>query len=119
MPIPIEFLRGLLGALCVFFAHFLGRSVVRVREGKQKQSKLIGWALRFLITGAAILYRHSLDVVAIVVFVLAAAAFGLGAWDEYRPKPEPEDLTKRIFSQGDRLKERDESVTNHPGGADQ
>ena len=98
MPVPIEFLRGLLGALCVFFAHFLGRSLVRVIQGKQKQSRLVAWAVRTLITGAAILYRHPLDVVAIIVFVLALLSAAAGAWDEYRPKPEPEDLTKRIFS---------------------
>jgi hypothetical protein len=99
MPIPMEFLRGLLGALCVFFAHFLGRSVVRVQEGRQKQSKALGWAVRTLITGSAILYRHPFDAVAVVVFVLAAAAAAAGAWDEYRPKQAPEDLTKKIFPQ--------------------
>ena len=101
MPIPIEFLRGLLGALCVFFAHFLGRSVVRVSQGKQKQSKTVAWAVRTVITGAAILYRHPIDAVAIVVFVLAVVAAAVGAWDEYRPRHEPEDLTQKIFSPDD------------------
>ncbi len=104
MPVPIEFLRGLLGALCVFFAHFLGRSLVRVSQGKQKQSKAVGWGVRTLITGAAILFRHPLDAVAVVVFLLAALATGLGAWDEYRPKREPEDLTKQIFERDDEQK---------------
>ncbi|HWB97113.1 MAG TPA: hypothetical protein VG672_10435 [Bryobacteraceae bacterium] len=99
MPVPIEFLRGILGALCIFFAHFLGRSVVRVSQGKQKQSKAVGWAVRTLITGAAILFRHPVDAVAVIVFVLALVSAGLGAWDEYRPKPEPEDLTKKMFSE--------------------
>ncbi len=101
MPIPIEFLRGLLGALCVFFSHFLGRSIVRVSQGKQKQSKTVAWAIRALITGAAILYRHAFDAVAVVVLVLAVAAAGVGAWDEYRPKHEAEDLSKKIFSPED------------------
>jgi len=31
MPVPIEFLRGVLGILCIFFAHTLGRAAAAVR----------------------------------------------------------------------------------------
>jgi len=95
MPIPVDFLRVLLGLLCVFFAHFLGRSIVRMRRGQRARS-LYGWLVRMAITAGAILWRHGLDGVAIGAFTLAAASLVLGAWDEQRPKKQ-EDLTKEIF----------------------
>ena len=95
MPIPFDFLRLVLGLFCLFFAHFLGRSIVRVRRGGKPRS-LYGWLIRTVITAGAILWRRGLDGISIGVFTLAAAVLVLGAWDEQRPKKQ-EDLTKEIF----------------------
>jgi hypothetical protein len=95
MPIPVDILRVVLGLLCLFFAHFLGRSIVRVRRGQRARS-LYGWLIRTAITAGAILWRRGLDSVAIVAFTLAAASLVMGVWDEQRPKKQ-EDLTKEIF----------------------
>lgn len=95
MPIPVDVLRVVLGLLCVFFAHFLGRAIIRVRRGRPARS-LYGWLIRTVITAGAILWRRGLDTVAIVMFTLAAASLVIGAWDEQRPKKH-EDLTREIF----------------------
>ena len=94
MPVSLEFLRGVMGALCIMFAHFFGRASVRRARGVRK-SRIVSWGLRTAITGAAVAVRHRLDLVDGIVFALAAALFALGAWDEYRPKHE-EDLSKEI-----------------------
>ena len=90
-------LRVLLGLLCLFFAHFLGRSIVRVRRGQRARS-LYGWLLRTVITAGAILWHRGLDTIAIAIFTLAAASLVVGVWDEQRPKDQ-EDLTKEIFGE--------------------
>ncbi len=97
MPIPLDFLRVLLGLLCVFFAHFLGRSIVRMRRGSSARS-LYGWLVRTAIAAGAILWRRGLDGISIGVFTLAAAVLVVGVWDEQRPKKQ-EDLTKEIFGE--------------------
>ena len=88
-------MRVVLGVLCVFFAHFLGRSVVRVRRGRPARG-MYGWILRLTIGGAALMWRSGLDTLAIVMFTMSAAALVIGVWDEQRPKKE-EDLTREIF----------------------
>jgi hypothetical protein len=95
MPIPLDLLRALLGLLCLFFAHFLGRSIVRVQRGQRARS-LYGWLVRTAIAGGAILWHRGVDTLAIVVFTLMAASLVVGFWDEQRPKRH-EDLTKEIF----------------------
>jgi hypothetical protein len=95
MPVSLEFLRGLLGGLSIFFAHFFGRTVVKVSKGRARRRALYTWALRFILTIAAICYR-SVDQLAIIVLTLCAVAFGAGWWDEWRPKHE-EDLTHTMF----------------------
>ena len=95
MPIPVDFLRGILGLLCLFFAHFLGRSIVRARRG-QRLRNFYGWLLRTIITAGAVLWHRGLDNIAIVIFTLAAASLVVGIWDEQRPKKQ-EDLTSQIF----------------------
>ena len=97
MPIPLDILRVALGLLCVLFAHFVGRSMVRVRRGQSPRS-LYGWLLRYFITAGAILWRRGFDGVAITAFTLAAASLVVGAWDEQRPKKQ-EDLTSEIFGE--------------------
>lgn len=98
MPFPLDFLRGVLGLLLLFFAHFLGRSMVRVRRGLQQPRSLYGWLIRALITAGAVLWHRGLDGEAIAILTLAACSLTLGAWDEQRPKKQ-EDLTKEIFGE--------------------
>ena len=95
MPVSLEFLRLLLGGLSILFAHFFGRAIAKVSKGKERKRALYTWALRFILTVAAICYR-SVDRLAFVVLALDAVAFGLGWWDEWRPKRE-EDLTRTMF----------------------
>ena len=97
MPVPLSLLRGLLGALCIFFSYLLGRSAVRAYRGQEPKSRAYGLAIRVLVTGAAMLWRQPLATVAIVYYALAAVALGSSAWMEWRPRKPEEDLTKTIF----------------------
>jgi hypothetical protein len=96
MPVPFEFLRGVLGVLCVLFAHMAGRSAVAVRRGQQKISRVYGWGLRAAACAVVVALRQSVDVIDIAVWVLAAAAFAAGWWMASRAKP-TEDMTRQIF----------------------
>ena len=98
MPVPLNLLRGLLGLLCIFFAHLLGRSIVGVRRRVQRPRSLYGWLIRTLITACAILWGGGLDRLAAVAYVLAAASLALGIWEEQRPKKQ-EDLTRQMFGE--------------------
>jgi len=100
MPVPIEFLRGILGILCVFFAHMAGRSAAAVRAGRQKNTRLYAWLIRTTVCGAALVFRHPVDAVVIGVYVVAAALFAGGYWAEQRPKKN-EDPTHEIFPDGE------------------
>ena len=93
---PLEFLRGLLGLMCVLFAHMAGRSSVATRKGWQPRSRLVAWVLRAVVCAVAVGFRHPADAIAIAVWLLGAAAFGAGAWIVARQKP-PEDLAGSIF----------------------
>ena len=95
MPIPLDVLRVVLGPLCLFFAHLLGRSIVRVKRGQNARS-LYGWLVRTAIALGAVLWHRGLDGISIAVFTLSAASLVLGVWMEQRPKPQ-EDLTREIF----------------------
>jgi len=97
MPVPIDFLRGMLGLLCLFFAHMLGRAAARAHKGTARVSRAYSWTLRTLVTFGAILWRHGFDAVSIVVLVLSLVSAALGVWLETRPKPPQEDLTSQIF----------------------
>jgi hypothetical protein len=94
--IPLELLRGILLLLCLFFAYQFGRAVVGARRG-DRRARPYGWAIRTVLTGAALAWRHPLDLTVIGAWVLAAAAFALGAWMAARPQAPEEDLTKEIF----------------------
>jgi uncharacterized membrane protein len=96
MPVPLDFLRGVLGVLAILFAHVLGRSIVRVRRGMIRSRSLYGWVIRTLLCAAAVLWRRGFDGISISVLVVAAASLALGAWQEQRPKKQ-EDL--KIFGE--------------------
>jgi hypothetical protein len=95
-PVSIEFLRGVLGVLCVLFAHFAGRTARGVKQGRQKLPKLYAWIIRAAACGIAISLRHPTDVIDVAVWLLSLAAFASGWWDASREKP-TEDLTHEIF----------------------
>lgn len=97
MPISVDFLRVTLGLFCVLFAHFLGRSMVRVKRGQSPRG-LYGWVVRFAIAAGVLLWRHAFDGIAIMAFTLSAASLVVGVWDEQRPKKQ-EDLTREIFGE--------------------
>ena len=101
MPVPVEFLRGILGILCVFFAHMAGRSAASVRAGRQKNTRLYAWLIRTTVCAGALVFRHPADAVVIGVYTMAGAVFALGYWAEQRPKKQ-EDLTHEIFPDGGR-----------------
>jgi hypothetical protein len=96
MPVPFEFLRGVLGILCIFFAHMAGRSAAAVRRGRQRPRRLYAWIIRTVLCAGALLFRSSLDGIALAVYLVAALAAAAGWWDENRPRKE-EDLTREIF----------------------
>jgi hypothetical protein len=92
---PISLIRGLLGLLCIFFAHFLGRSIVRFRQGKEPRSRVIHWALRAVATGAGVLWR-GLDTISLVVLGLAVVSLLAGLRLETRPR-QVDHLEKQMF----------------------
>jgi len=94
--VSLEFLRGVLGVLCVLFAHFAGRTAVAVHKGRVKLPRLYAWIIRAALCGIAISLRHSIDAIDIIVWLLSLAAFVSGWWDGSREK-KTEDLTHQIF----------------------
>ena len=92
----IEFLRGVLGVLGVFFAHLAGRSGAQARKGTQKLTRFYGWLIRAAACMAVVTIRHPLGAMEIIIWTLCALAFALGWWDASRAGP-PEDLTREIF----------------------
>lgn len=89
-------LRVIVGVFCVAFAHFFGRSVIRLQRGRERQSRTIAWGLRTIITGAAASWRSWFDLTTVVIWGLAVAALAAGVYDEWRPKHE-EDLERIMF----------------------
>ena len=96
MPVSLEFMRGILGFIGIGCAYMLGRSVVAVQKGWQKQSKLVGWAIRVLLCLGAVAFRHAVDAADIAVWSLSALAFGVSVWESSRPQKE-ENLAKTMF----------------------
>ncbi|HLK69245.1 MAG TPA: hypothetical protein VKU19_37695 [Bryobacteraceae bacterium] len=96
MPESMEFLRGVLGVIGLGCAYMAGRSLVSVRKGWQKISKLYGWVIRTLVCLIGMAFRHSIDNIDMAIWALAVLAFGLGVWNTAHQKP-PEDLSREIF----------------------
>jgi len=91
MAVSFEFLRGVLGVLCVFFGHLSGRSAVAVKNGRQRPRTLWSWVVRTLICAIAIWWRFRADVVNLAIWTITLVAFALGWWDASRER-KPEDL---------------------------
>jgi hypothetical protein len=97
MPnVPFAFLRGLLGGLCVVFAHMAGRTWMGVRKRRVRPSRFYTWLLRTAACAAVLIFRNGLDALALVVWCLSAVTFASGAWVIAHEKP-PEDLTDTMF----------------------
>ena len=89
-------IRWILGAFCILFAPALGRSVVRFRQGRERQARLFAWSLRVILTGAAVSFRGGFDRTSIIVYSLAILLFAAGVILESRPKHDDE-LEKVMF----------------------
>ncbi len=97
MPVPIEFFRGVLGVIALGCAYMAARSVVGVRRGLLKLSRLYSWIIRTVVCLAAIAFRRSVDTVDLVVWTLTVLSFAIGYWQATRPPKVEEDLTKKMF----------------------
>ncbi len=95
--VPFGFLRLIIGVLCIFFAHMLGRAVARVYEGRSRSRSAYGWAIRTLVCALVVTWRAGFDRITIIIYALAVAALLLGFWDQIRPRREEPDLTKEMF----------------------
>jgi hypothetical protein len=95
MPVPIEFIRGCLGLLCIVFAHMAGRTAAAARRGRTKNTRTYGWVLRTVLCGGGLLVRNPLDALVLLIWGLAAASFAAGYWTVSNAKP-PEDLSDQI-----------------------
>ena len=54
MPVSTEFMRGVIGLIGIGCAYMVGRSVVAVRKGWHKPSRLYGWLIRTAVCLAAV-----------------------------------------------------------------
>jgi hypothetical protein len=96
MPVPIEFLRGVLGFLGIVCAYITGRTAAALRQGGVKPSRLYAWIIRSAVCCAAVAFRHPLDTIDIAIWSLMAVAFSAALWDTSREK-KPEDPAPTIF----------------------
>lgn len=99
MPVSFEFLRGALGVIGMGCAFMTGRALAAVRKGWMKPARLMPWTLRDMVCLGALAIRHPVDSVAVLVWSLAALACAGGYLVTASRKP-PEDLTRRIFPDG-------------------
>ena len=96
MPVSFELLRGMLGLIGLACAYMAGRALAAFHRQEQPISRLYGWVIRTVLCLAAIVFRHTIDLTAMLLWGLAAALFGVGYMQKLHRKP-PEDLTDEIF----------------------
>lgn len=89
-------LRLLLGAFCVFFAYYLGRSLAARAEGTAGNSRVLRWGLRVAVTALGTAWG-GLDAVSAISLGLAALSAGLGTYAGHRPRRPPDELTDILF----------------------
>ena len=102
MPLPIDFMRGLVGVIGIGCAFMLARVVAALRAGQVRVSRMFSWLLRLIVCLAAVWYpvRGAVDTADLVIWTLAIAAFAAGFWNATHEK-KPEDLTHEIFPDSD------------------
>jgi hypothetical protein len=96
MAVPMEFLRGVIGFICIACAFMTGRTIATVRRGWHKPSRLYGWIIRLTLCLAAVAFRHPVDAIDVVIWALSAVALLAALWDTSREKKQ-EDLSRAIF----------------------
>jgi len=96
MPVSFDFLRGLIGLLGIGCAFMLAQALVNLRKGRGKLGRFYAWLIRTGLCLGAVALRHAVDVAAVTIWTLAAAAFAGGYWEASREK-KPEDLTRTMF----------------------
>ncbi len=84
-PVPIQFLRVLLGLMAMGFAYMLGRAATRLHNAGQPMTRALAWVLRTVATVGAVLWTRGFDPLAIVVLAAAAASLAAGVYMESRP----------------------------------
>ncbi len=89
-------LRILLGAMCVFFAHWLGRALAGRARQEATNAQVMRWALRVLVTALGAAWG-GIDWTTIIALALAVASGGFGYYLVWRPRPPKEDLARRMF----------------------
>jgi len=89
-------LRFALRLLAVFFGNYLGRSAVRLHQGKETRARTVTWVLRTSVCVAAIFWGHGLDLLAAVALALVALSLAAGAYAQLHP-PKDEGLVKVMF----------------------
>jgi hypothetical protein len=97
MPASLHFVRVLIGLICIFCAHFLGRSAARTYNRKSKDPQLMRWVLRTLVAAAGVMWHGGLDTLTLSLLIPAAVVAAIGWYVEQRPRKEEEDLSDEIF----------------------
>jgi hypothetical protein len=95
MRVSFELMRIILAVIGVGCAFMAGRALAAVRKGWVPSKRVKGWVIRGVVCVTAIVFRHSVDGLAIGAWVLAALAAGGGYWMVLNQKP-PEDLSHDI-----------------------
>jgi hypothetical protein len=100
--VPLGFMRGFVGVIGIGCAYMLGRSVVFLRQGRVRVSRVYAWAIRTLLCLLAVWYpaRPDVDTSDLVVWSLAAIAFALAYWDASRVKKH-EEVKLDIFPESE------------------
>jgi hypothetical protein len=93
---PIEFFQTVIGIIGVGCAFMLARTIVGVRKGRLKGTRITGWVIRTLLCLTAVAIRHPVDAIDLAFWTASAAAFA-GGWVVTSRERPPEDLTHEIF----------------------
>jgi hypothetical protein len=84
-PVPIQFLRVLLGLLAMFFAYALGRAATRLHNAGQPVARALTWLLRTVVSLGAVLWTRGFDPIGTAMLALAGASLAAGIYLESRP----------------------------------
>jgi hypothetical protein len=95
MAVSFELLRVILAIIGVGCAFMAGRALAAMRKGWGPSKKVNGWVIRGVVCVTAIVFRHSVDTLAMGAWILAAVAACGGYSMVLRQKP-PEDLSHDI-----------------------